>query len=144
MPSTPGHLYVKYQEISRYKNDRPNYAGILFGAAAPVPRGSYAILTPDDPVNPIKFYQVWISDTDHPRYGSGKWNVKVCHGPDETTLNKGSQAKILRTIAEQGPLECAQRYGHEIGKCGICGRRLTNKTSRDMGIGPVCAGRYHA
>ena len=30
-------------------------------------------------------------------------------------------------------------YGTELGRCGVCGRTLTDETSRKLGIGPVCA-----
>jgi hypothetical protein len=33
------------------------------------------------------------------------------------------------------------RYGMLIGKCGVCGRTLTDEESRANGIGPVCAER---
>ena len=33
------------------------------------------------------------------------------------------------------------RYGHEIGRCGICNRILTNEESRERGIGPKCAAK---
>ena len=32
----------------------------------------------------------------------------------------------------------AQAYGRNIGRCGLCHRRLTDKASREQGIGPVC------
>lgn len=31
-----------------------------------------------------------------------------------------------------------ERYGREIGRCGICNRTLTDEESRRIGIGPVC------
>ena len=39
------------------------------------------------------------------------------------------------------PYVASTTYGTEIGKCGRCGRSLTDKTSRAAGIGPVCAGK---
>lgn len=35
-------------------------------------------------------------------------------------------------------LEAQKRFGQEIGKCGRCGRPLTDDASRALGIGPVC------
>jgi hypothetical protein len=50
----------------------------------------------------------------------------------------------LRTIAEKGePMtrEMAAEYGRLYGVCGVCGRELTDETSIEAGIGPVCSGR---
>jgi Family of unknown function (DUF6011) len=33
------------------------------------------------------------------------------------------------------------RYGREIGRCGHCNRTLTDESSRQAGIGPVCAAK---
>lgn len=50
------------------------------------------------------------------------------------------KADILRRIVERGAEQAASDYGHQIGKCGICSRTLTNPESIERGIGPVCAG----
>jgi len=42
------------------------------------------------------------------------------------------------------PMATLARYGHEIGACGVCGRALTDETSRRVGIGPVCLGRLRS
>jgi len=34
-----------------------------------------------------------------------------------------------------------ERFGREIGRCGCCGRQLTDETSRARGIGPDCWAR---
>lgn len=51
---------------------------------------------------------------------------------------RGSSQDYLAEIArdEQAAMEL---YGREIGRCGHCGRTLTNEESRARGIGPVCA-----
>lgn len=38
-------------------------------------------------------------------------------------------------------LEKAKEFGHLYGSCIICGRTLTDESSIDAGIGPVCAGK---
>lgn len=48
---------------------------------------------------------------------------------------------ILDAIAVD-PKAAMARYGHEIGRCGICGRTLTDPESIENGIGPVCAERF--
>jgi hypothetical protein len=50
----------------------------------------------------------------------------------------GGTLSALHRIAEN-PMEAAVRYGQKTGKCSCCGRKLTNKVSIEMGIGPICA-----
>ncbi len=40
------------------------------------------------------------------------------------------------------PLENMIAYGRRTGMCCICGRELTNHTSIDAGIGPICADKF--
>lgn len=50
------------------------------------------------------------------------------------------QIALLRLIVAD-PRAALVRYGHEIGKCGVCNRTLTDADSRAAGIGPTCASR---
>jgi len=43
---------------------------------------------------------------------------------------------LLRIAAD--PLKAAIDYGRLTGKCACCGRKLTNKISVELGIGPIC------
>lgn len=99
-----------------------------------VPRGSYALPTPNN-TNEISFYSVWINDE------GTRWSVKQYLSDLLTPLPRASQYKILHEIGND-PAEAAARYGHEIGRCGVCHRKLTNDVSRESGIGPVCAERW--
>jgi hypothetical protein len=68
---------------------------------------------------------------------------------DETTYRVGSRSKISQTSPSQkaflwlwqnlreGRLPETVEFWHE-GKCGRCGRLLTDPTSIERGIGPVC------
>jgi hypothetical protein len=40
------------------------------------------------------------------------------------------------------PIETMKRVGKRTGKCSICSRKLTNETSIDLGIGPICLGYF--
>ncbi|QGK89750.1 hypothetical protein [Pseudomonas phage vB_Pa-PAC8] len=40
------------------------------------------------------------------------------------------------------PMESAVAYGRKTGQCSCCGRELTNHASIEMGIGPICAGKF--
>ena len=43
---------------------------------------------------------------------------------------------LLRIAAD--PRKAAVDFGRLTGKCACCGRKLTNKVSVDLGIGPIC------
>lgn len=65
-------------------------------------------------------------------------------GTEFSPSREGIEAKAgqsLSTIAED-PLAAAVNYGRKTGTCACCGRGLTDKTSVEMGIGPICAGRW--
>lgn len=47
---------------------------------------------------------------------------------------------ILNRI-KQNPVVAMERYGQLIGRCGMCGKTLTDEISRKRGIGPICEGR---
>ena len=51
---------------------------------------------------------------------------------------------LLKQIVEtmNSPQEAAVRYGHQTGQCSICGRRLDNKISIALGIGPICNEKF--
>lgn len=105
-----------------------------------VPRGSYAIATdklPGEAVNQTNFYSVWINKVDD----EVRWSVKQRISDDLIKLPRARQYDVLNVISTD-PGGAAAAYGHLIGKCGICGRGLTNDESRERGIGPVCAERW--
>jgi len=64
------------------------------------------------------FVDVWASDA--------RWPVK---NPSEV----GRILKAIKADPDAGP-----RFGREIGRCYVCGRTLTDETSRALGIGPIC------
>lgn len=101
--------------------------------APDVPAGRYAIIQDGK----VVFLQV-----DRPTEGkwAGKVFVKIQHGDDLTTMSRAAGYTMLGRIMELGPALCSAMYGRHIGKCGVCGRTLTNEESRAAGIGPKCAG----
>jgi hypothetical protein len=90
--------------------------------------GRYAIPKPDGTLMfySIKkgtyttFVDVWASDARYP--------IKAV--PEKR--------RILEAIAADP--DAGPRFGREIGRCYVCGRTLTDETSRSLGIGPVCRG----
>jgi len=100
-----------------------------------LPTGRYAIY---DAAEDLTFYRVW-RGTRNPDYVK----VYLLHGPDETEIPFGKgMVTILKLIAQE-PAEAAVRYGHEIGHCSVCAKRLTNRVSRALGIGPICGGHFY-
>lgn len=98
-----------------------------------IPAGRYAV---ENDADELRFYNVWIS-----RDGK-RLNVYVAHGPDDSDLRfQKTIIGVLKKIKAYGIRRAAIRYGMEIGSCSNCGRRLTNRISRELGIGPVCGGR---
>lgn len=49
-------------------------------------------------------------------------------------------ATVLRVAAD--PKAAAIEYGREFGCCSICARTLTDPKSIELGIGPICAGKF--
>lgn len=99
-----------------------------------LPAGRYAVESDE---GELRFYHVW-RGTRNPEI----INVYLQHGQDETQMPFKAALGICRKIVSDGPAQAAIRYGREIGECSICGRRLTNRVSRSLGIGPVCGGRF--
>lgn len=96
-------------------------------AVPPVPDGRFAI----EIDGTLKFYKV--------KNGHSRVFVDVQASDDWHPLTRDETRKrVLASIAAD-PRAAAIRYGHELGKCGICGRTLTDETSRANGIGPICA-----
>lgn len=67
------------------------------------------------------------------RYGSQR--------PGETYRGKIEDA--LRAIAAD-PKAAAAAYGHLVGRCCICNRKLEDEGSVEAGIGPICLAKFGA
>lgn len=95
---------------------------------ANVPDGRYAIPKEDGTLmfysvkkgKYTTFVDVWASDN--------RWPIK----------NRDEKLRIIKAIANDP--DAGPRFGREIGRCYVCGRTLTDETSRSLGIGPVCRG----
>jgi hypothetical protein len=131
----PADGTIDYRDIGGTKP-----VGFVVINGTPIPRGSYGVITPDA-TNQTSFYRLWIGEHEDPTF-HGRMSMSQLVGPDKFKLSPQQRGRILRMIADQGPAECATRYGLEIGKCGICGLRLTNDESRRIGIGPVCRANW--
>lgn len=87
-----------------------------------------------------------------PATGKNPNAIYVMNG--ETYIGKVSTGKFFGSYActdamevevlavASNPSEAAKAYGFRSGSCSCCGRTLTNGASIDLGIGPICAGKY--
>lgn len=113
------------------RKERPA-AQLSDSAVAKLPAGRYAI---ENEQGELRFYQMWESKDGKRRA------LYVMFGPNDSKLFPKVQESICQKILDAGFRECAIRFGNEIGACSNCGRRLTNRISRALGIGPICGGR---
>lgn len=128
--------------ITRLRARPPQRSGP--GSYPDVPAGRYAVRYAgrDDAAitlrEVVKFYRV-------ARPTEGRWagfTFLSIQASDELHPIKNPDAKrqILADIAKD-PAAASRLYGQEIGSCGVCGRTLTDETSRAYGIGPICRER---
>jgi len=54
--------------------------------------------------------------------------------------DKEKREAIFKEIAKD-PIKSMNEYGMRIGRCGVCGRTLTDRHSILRGIGPICAAK---
>lgn len=64
---------------------------------------------------------------------AGNWEPSRLEAPE-----------VLPMLTElaSNPLETLKMYGKKYGNCCLCGRELTNSTSIEAGIGPICAAKF--
>lgn len=78
----------------------------------------------------------WTFVRDAAEYGRGQRYGRQSPGG----TYRGDIAEALAAIVSDPPAASAA-YGHLVGRCGVCGRRLEHPDSVARGIGPVCAER---
>jgi len=57
-------------------------------------------------------------------------------------IDFGDAAKERLIEVAADPLAAAVAYGAKTGRCSCCGRILTNELSVELGIGPICRGKW--
>jgi hypothetical protein len=110
---------------------QPNGGVPAQGALPKVPNGHYALMI--DGV--YRFFKV---NTPTSGRFDGFVFVDAQASDDYFPIkNRAKKHEILTAIAAdvRGALSA---YGHELGKCGVCNRTLTDPVSIEQGIGPVC------
>jgi len=86
--------------------------------------------------NDLDFWFVRVPDT-------GKWQGyrfvrRIIGGHSPQPVRAGESVAALQAILEDGTDAAAHLFAQELGRCYRCGRDLTDETSRQLGIGPVC------
>lgn len=97
----------------------------------------YALEVGGEGSNDWRFYRVYTAM-------SGTKVIKVGHanGADISWERLGAHAQLIAAARiATDPREAMLNFGRKIGRCGHCGRVLTNQASREAGIGPICAGK---
>lgn len=95
------------------------------------------------PEVPAGRYGLTLDGTDHlikvstPTRGRWAGYVFLTDLDDDTSIRGERKATILKALA-QDPTTCLARYGKITGRCGHCGRTLTDPESITRGIGPIC------
>lgn len=86
-------------------------------------------------------YAVNLPDSDKLRFFVVQKNARLVEqaGPSYYQVSHRVRNSAFKEILKD-PKEAMARYGRELGYCGKCGRELTNPLSREMGLGPKCAG----
>lgn len=106
-----------------------------------IPDGRYALRVEDDDVNPIQFYTVRTSK--HGDEWDGFQGLKR-HAGDERYGVKGAKRREVLDLIAADPRSAALLFGHETNNCCVCGRELTRRLSRELGIGPICGREFYA
>lgn len=117
-----------------------------------VPSGSYAYQPPDGQAQFYKIDNLRLTpNPNNPKWDG--WIFVKAQLSDELTkagsqrpnanTYTGDRWRAMQAIAANPEAACSL-YGHTLGRCGICGRTLTNEESRGKGIGPICAERFTA
>lgn len=76
----------------------------------------------------------------------GNWKgmtfVKIQAGDDYYPVKDAAKRRVVLDQIALDVKAASALYGQQIGACGVCGRTLTDETSREIGIGPVCITRF--
>jgi Family of unknown function (DUF6011) len=137
-PRFPQGVVIEYVEVEDnsldHEDDTRGYYALRLAAEGGtlIPCGRYALENaPTNTENDISFWSVWVNDA------GTVWRLKQVVGPNLENVSQQAILPILRRIGDD-PEAAMALYGHEIGQCGACNRRLTNELSRRLGIGPIC------
>jgi hypothetical protein len=136
-PANPvGKIHVEYEEQTLDDGEKHRIGYVVGAGKHRVPRGRYALDTGGAVhfKNDTTFFKLWVGTR-------GGWKLSVQVSDEEYPIDSWDTKRwVIEQIAAD-PESAMRLYGHELGKCGMCGRTLTNDESRALGIGPVCRTR---
>lgn len=76
------------------------------------------------------------------RSGSDDYLGKVTGGAFHPVRECDDPTKTAIIAAAADPHAAAKAYGLQTKRCSCCGLTLTNQLSKELGIGPICRGKY--
>lgn len=118
---------------------KPDYKGKMTTAQIPPGYYAYPIEGAKEGGNDIAFFRIWKPDIK-----ASQFSLWAIYGPNEERLQGRRAMQVLDKIWKYGLGESAVLYGKKTGRCSQCRRRLTNRVSRELSIGPVCGGRVYS
>lgn len=114
------------------------------GTLLDMPKTKASVPEPDEGFYIVggKVYKVQVAV-----HGSGKKYAKMlvpgtAYGDKGTWEYVGRKPFNLFNDSTKLTLEKAKELGHLYGMCCVCGATLTNESSIEAGIGPVCANKF--
>jgi hypothetical protein len=132
--------YHKAGECSSEHKAQPVNIQTLFEG---VDDGFYALQSTGK--NDLVFYAV---STNKGIYDASKKGLRgiylVVGGHKDKKLNGEQAVNAIKRIVGLSPqerIDAQALYGREIGRCGVCGRHLTDEVTRKRGIGNDCASK---
>jgi hypothetical protein len=80
--------------------------------------------------------------TDGGPFGANRWFGRIEGSQFHAARDNTSSVTGLLTSLSADPTSVISGYGRLTGACALCGRDLTDQTSVDRGVGPVCAKNF--
>lgn len=106
-----------------------------------IPPGRYAVQTGSHPED-ITFWRVKDVRGGPEKKGGYRMIMRI-EGPNMRPLTGDQARAAVKMIHRAGLGNAATLYGRKVGRCFKCHTRITNRLSRELGIGPVCGGRVY-
>lgn len=104
--------------------------------ATTIPNGHYAITFTN---GVTRFFKV---NTPTKGKWAGRTFLDIQASDDYYPVRDAAKRATVLSQITLDPMAASAAYGRQIGSCGVCGRTLTDETSRAQGIGPVCIGKF--
>jgi len=99
--------------------------------------GYYFVIDPED--GSEKFYRV--SKGKEGTRWQGYTFLHVQASDDFYPIKVPQNRQYIYNLIKEDPIKSMNEYGMRIGRCGVCGRTLTDRHSILRGIGPICAAK---